>query len=108
MHELFDEIRPTLVGVDETLDYSVEAARSDALNIVERLRTKMKRALKQKEDQQLQRIDDVRAILLPSGNLQERTHNFIQYYEMWGPDLFDRIAEAFKPFDIKMKLLTDL
>lgn len=106
-HLLFDELNKHLSSVDPSLDYSTEAARSDALEIIKRLRTKLHRSLKQKEQTQLNRLEAIRDHLIPEGNLQERHQNFISFYEKYGPELFRQLEEAFIPFDVSMKMLID-
>jgi bacillithiol biosynthesis cysteine-adding enzyme BshC len=106
MHDAFDGLQQKMSQVDPTLEYSTEAARVDALKTLDRLKKKMRQALKEKHKIKHQRLLRILNEIAPEGSLQERRTNFLEYYERRGPELFQDLKSAFKPFKSEMLVIT--
>jgi uncharacterized protein YllA (UPF0747 family) len=105
LHSIFDSLREKMAHVDETLVYSNEAARVDSLKPLNRLKKKLRRAIKSKEAKTIKSIRDIHHEIYPNGNLQERYANFLQYYERRGPQLLTDIKSSFVAFEPRMSIV---
>lgn len=106
IHTAFDNLRARMREIDESLLYANEAARVDALKPIDRLEKKMRRAIKKKESIQRRQLREIYSEFYPQGKLQERYLNFLQFYERRGPQLFEDLKKAFKPFKPEMAVVT--
>ncbi len=85
--------------VDPTLAASAESVLREQQHALEKLRQKLLRALKQKEETRLRRARQIREALFPNGNLQEREWAMIHVMNRYGLDVWDRLIEAFADAD---------
>lgn len=94
MAELYETLRLQASGIDPTLDQHVQALATRALNRIQELQKKMKRAARRKLSDRRIQIDSLKGSLFPGGGLQERVENVGEYYAALGPNYFDRIYTA--------------
>lgn len=92
--ELYEKLRLQARGIDPTLDQHVQALATQALNRIQELQKKMKRAARRKLSDRRIQIDRLKGSLFPGGGLQERLENAGEYYAALGPNYFDRIYAA--------------
>lgn len=83
-----------IAEVDATLSASAESVLKEQQNTLEKLRQKLMRALKQKEDTRLRRARQIRESLFPNGNLQEREWAMIHVMNRHGLGVWDELIEA--------------
>ena len=102
---MFDSLRKRAESIDPTLGPFVGAEGKRAMNSLEKIERKMLRAEKRLHTDKLKQIESVKDALFPNGSLQERTDNFLNFYQR-DPALLDQLEEAFDPFDFKFNLLT--
>ena len=80
--------------VDPTLAASAESVLKEQQNALEKLRQKLMRALKQKEETRIRRARQVRDALFPNGNLQEREWAMIHVMNRYGLGVWDELIET--------------
>jgi bacillithiol biosynthesis cysteine-adding enzyme BshC len=83
-----------IADVDATLAASAESVLREQQNALEKLRQKLMRALKQKEETRIRRARQVRDALFPNGNLQEREWAMIHVMNRYGLGVWDDLIEA--------------
>jgi bacillithiol biosynthesis cysteine-adding enzyme BshC len=83
-----------IAEVDATLAASAESVLKEQQNALEKLRQKLMRALKQKEETRLRRSRQIRESLFPNGNLQEREWAMIHVMNRYGLGVWDELIEA--------------
>lgn len=83
-----------ITEVDPTLAASAESVFKEQQNALEKLRQKLMRALKQKEETRIRRARQVRESLFPNGNLQEREWAMIHLMNRYGTGVWDELIDA--------------
>jgi len=64
----------------------------------------MVRAEKRKQNDKIRQIECVKDTLFPNGGLQERTDNFLNFYQQ-DQDFIKKLVECFDPFDYRFNIL---
>lgn len=84
----------TITSVDDTLQGAAEKAQASYFNELDRLKGKVYRAVKKREQIQLDRIDRIQQNIFPGRTLQERTLGGIYYMNKFGLDIWDRLLAS--------------
>ncbi|HTF21870.1 MAG TPA: bacillithiol biosynthesis cysteine-adding enzyme BshC [Chryseolinea sp.] len=105
LDELFRSMRKRAESIDPTLGPFVAASAKRALTSLEKIEHKMLRAEKRRQTDKLRQIEEVKDTLYPAGNLQERTDNFLNFYQR-DPAFIERLEEHFDPFDYRFNILS--
>ena len=103
INKLYDKIAAEVKTVDVTLERTASAEKAKALKSVDYLESKVKKAIKQKEDVNLNRMRKLKGNLFPKG-LQERHDNIFQYLATYGVGLIDDLLPHCNPFDKSFKI----
>lgn len=90
--ERYDEVIAAGAALDPTLRLALAASRDRALLEAARAERKIVRAVKRREADALQMLDDLLAELRPLGEPQDRVLNALPYLARFGPDLLGEIA----------------
>jgi uncharacterized protein YllA (UPF0747 family) len=93
------------ISIDPTLEKSGKSALQKSLNLMGALEQKMYRAIRRKEQLNIDRIDRLFSYVKPSGIPQERMENFAIYYALWGPVFFDALLDEFEVFTAHFHVL---
>ena len=104
--ELFDKLKEKLSSADKTLEGFVLAEKQKASKIIEGIE---KRAVRSSEDKLKVEIDqllNIKSKLFPSGSLQEREDNFLNFY-INDPAFIDKLKALFVPFDFRFYILRE-
>lgn len=97
-----------VADIDPTLVASAESVLKEQQNTLEKLKQKLVRATKQKEETKLRRAHQIREALFPNGNLQEREWAMIHVMNRHGMDVWDRLIERFEQADLTEHHLIDI
>lgn len=81
-------------SVDPTLAATAESIVKEQQNALEKLRQKLLRSLKTKEETRLRRAQQIRQSLFPNGTLQERGWALVYPMARFGADFYDRALAA--------------
>ena len=99
----FNLIRQEAEKTDKTLGPLVSAEFKRAFNSLSKIERKLLKAEKRFQADRLRQIEEVKDALFPNGNLQERTDNFLNFYQP-DPQFIKKILERFDPFDFRMNI----
>ncbi len=102
--KLFEEIKLRAASIDVTLAPLVAAEAKRANKGLEKIESRLLRAEKRKHADKLRQIEEVKEALFPHGGLQERSDNFLNFYQTDNA-FIQKIEEAFDPFDFQFNLL---
>lgn len=91
LQAVYDDIKLIVKDIDPTLLQHAEALQARAAKKLSGLEKKMLRAEKRKFEDTKNQLNKILDSLFPTGNLQERTENFMLYYAKWGDDLLKEI-----------------
>lgn len=100
----FAEVKQKALLVDKTLESMVAAETRRLQKSLSKIESKLLRAEKRKHEDKLRQIEAVKDALFPNGSLQERTDNFLNFYQQH-PDFIKRLLDAFDPFDLRFNVL---
>jgi len=103
LDDIYNKIENLTQSIDPTLVKTVQSELSKSKKSLEYLESKMKKAVKQKEEVQLNRIKKIKQKLFPNG-LQERHDNIFEYLSKYGQTLIDEMLDHCDPFDKKFKV----
>jgi len=105
IHELFDAMQKRSEDVDKTLSAFVGAEGKRALNSLERIERKLLRAEKRLHSDKLRQIESVKDELFSNGSLQERSDNFLNFYQQ-DSQFIQKLLNTFDPFDFSFYVLS--
>jgi bacillithiol biosynthesis cysteine-adding enzyme BshC len=104
IQEMYDSLRQRAEGIDKTLGPFLGAEGKRALDSLEHIEKKMLRAEKRLQNDKLNQIAAVKDALFPNGGLQERTDNFLNFYQK-DPEFIDKLLDTFDPFDFQFHVI---
>ena len=104
---VYENIKKAANGIDHSLCAHVHALRTQALNKLEILEKKMLKAEKKKFEAQQRQIAKVKEILSPTGSLQERMDNVLEYLSIYGSDFIDMLYNNSTALENEFTILTE-
>jgi bacillithiol synthase len=102
--KIFESIRIQTDLVDSTLATLVRAREQQTVNQIESIEKKLLRAEKRRHTEKLQQLEAIKDQLFPDGSLQERTDNFLNFYQQ-DPGFIQLLTGALDPFDYRMHVV---
>ncbi len=102
---LLKDIEARCNRIDATLAPMVKAEATRIQHALEKIEKKMLRAEKRRHTDKLRQIEFIKDELFPNGSLQERTDNFLNFYQKDGA-FIKMLGEQFDPFDYRFNVLT--
>jgi bacillithiol synthase len=102
--EIFAHLKERAEKVDKSLIEFVGAEGKRALNSLEKIERKFLRAEKRLHADKLRQIEAVKDMLFPNGGLQERTDNFLNFYQQ-DTTFIKKLLDTFDPFDFRFNVL---
>jgi bacillithiol biosynthesis cysteine-adding enzyme BshC len=105
IQQLFVEIQKRATAVDTTLGPYVAANSKKVSDRLEHIENKILKAEKRLHADKIGQIEAIKNTLFPSGSLQERTDNFLNFYQQ-DPDFIKTLIKYFDPFDFRFNVLT--
>jgi bacillithiol synthase len=104
INEIFSNLKSRAEDLDKTLGPFVGAEGKRALNSLEKTERKLLRTEKRLQSDKLRQIESIKDSLFPNGSLQERTDNFLNFYQR-DTDFIHRLLKHFDPFDFNFNVL---
>jgi bacillithiol synthase len=104
--EKFDKILAKALTIDKTLEGVVLAEKQKAINALESLEKRIKKAEERTFETAINQLIGVKGKLFPNGNPQERTDNFLNFY-LNNPEFINQLYESFDPLDFKFNVLVE-
>lgn len=102
--DLYDKVKKQALEIDPTLGPLMEAETRRAYRSFEKIESKLLKAEKRHHTDKLRQIEEVKDYLFPNGGLQERSDNFLNFYQQ-DSGFINKILDAFDPFDFQFNLL---
>ena len=99
----FNLIRQNAEKVDQTLGGLVAAESKRTQNSISKIERKLLKAEKRFQSDKLRQVEEVKDILFPNDSLQERTDNFLNFYQA-DPHFIKSIIQKIDPFDFRMNI----
>ncbi|MFZ1808939.1 MAG: bacillithiol biosynthesis cysteine-adding enzyme BshC [Cyclobacteriaceae bacterium] len=104
VENLLNEVKNRAVEIDPTLGPLVEAEAKRTEKSFERIEQKLLKAEKRNHSDKLRQIEEVKDYLFPNGGLQERSDNFLNFYQE-DPAFIQKVVATFDPFDFQLNLI---
>ena len=105
VQQLFEEIQQRASSIDSTLGPLVGAKAKKVYDSLENIEKKFLKAEKRHHTDKLRQIEAVKDTLFPNGSLQERTDNFLNFYQQ-DPEFIQKLVDHFDPFDFSLNVLS--
>lgn len=96
INALFDAIALRVENIDKSLTGTVGAERQKTLNALGLISGKVNKSLKQRSEQEIKQIQNIKSRLFPEGIPQERFDNFLPYTLDSGINWIDHVKNALK------------
>ncbi len=90
---------------DKTFLNAVKAQEVKQLKGLDHLEKRLLKAQKRKLEDEVSRIADLQNELFPNGGLQERHHNFSEFYLEYGEDLIPALLNSLEPLELKFDII---
>jgi bacillithiol biosynthesis cysteine-adding enzyme BshC len=99
----FNLIRQDSEKIDMSLGPLVAAEWKRTFNSLSKIERKLLQAEKRFQSDKLRQMEEVKDSLFPNGSLQERSDNFLNFYQQ-DPQFIKKILGLFDPFDFRMNI----
>ncbi|MEK6780228.1 MAG: bacillithiol biosynthesis cysteine-adding enzyme BshC [Bacteroidota bacterium] len=103
IQQILAEVKERAGNIDQTLNQFVAAEAKRTVNGLEKTEKKILKAEKRKHADKLRQIESVKDSLFPNGGLQERTDNFLNFYQQ-DRQFIQKLLELFDPFDYRFNI----
>jgi len=104
VEQLLADIQGRCEKIDPTLGPMTQVEAKRMQHALEKIEKKMLRAEKRLQSDKLRQIESIKDALFPNGDLQERTDNFLNFYQQ-DPNFINALVKHFDPFDFKFNVL---
>lgn len=102
---IFKKVKEIAAQIDPTLLKHADAKTTQMIESLQVIERKMLRAEKRKHAEKLKQIEAVKDSLFPNQNPQERSDNFLNFYQS-DPQFIHKLIEKFDPFDFRFHIFT--
>ena len=103
IQQILATVKERAGSIDKTLNQFVDAETKRTLNGLEKIEKKLLKAEKRNHADKLRQIESVKDVLFPNGSLQERTDNFLNFFQQ-DPQFIQKMIELFDPFDFRFNI----
>ncbi len=107
LQSMFDELEEVAHLTDKSMLGAVNAQRQKQLNGLEKLKKKLIRAEKKRQDISMARFDKINEALFPKGGLQERNVNLSEMYMEHGNSFISTLKQSLDPLDFRFRILVE-
>lgn len=101
---VLEAVKAKATQIDPTLTAFVGAEAKRTEQSLAKIESKLLRAEKRFHLDKLRQIEAVKDALFPKGSLQERTDNFLNFYQQ-DPAFIQKLLQHFDPFDYRFSIL---
>lgn len=105
IENLKNELLQKVHEIDQSLDGMVKAEMKNVIKLIDKLEKKLIKAIKQKEEININRILKIQQKLLPNGVINERTESFIPYYLKEKENYLTQLIQASNFTDSTLKVI---
>ncbi len=107
LENIYQEIKEKAAAIDITLKKHVDGELARLKKRIAATEKRMLRALKKKNETEVQTLQNLKDSLFPGGNLQERTENVFRFIAEYGKGFFDDLLKAMEMFPRNFQVLAD-
>ncbi len=93
-------------AIDPTLDKTIIAQKAHISKILDKIESRLTKAVKSKEEININKLLNLRNTLFPKNNLQERVDNFLPYGIKSEGELIQFLIKTLDPMDRRMTIIT--
>ncbi len=104
---IFREISSRAAKSDPTFEKMVLADGARAAKMLVRIEKRMMKAEKLRHGLTIDRINHIFDRLFPGGGLQERSHNFFEYYARYGTGFLKTLMEELDPLQLEFAVIEE-
>jgi bacillithiol synthase len=104
INDIFERILKKSILIDQTLKGTVEAEKTKAINALENLEKRIKKAEERNQETSVSQLLALKNKLFPDGGLQERKENLLNFY-LNDKELIIKLLAAFEPLDYRFNLI---
>jgi bacillithiol synthase len=101
---ILENVKQRATKIDTTLNQFVGAEAKRTTSGLEKIEKKMLQAEKRLHADKLRQIEAVKDALFPNGSLQERTDNFLNFYQQ-DANFIQKLLKEFDSFDFRFNVL---
>lgn len=106
INQLFESIQNKAKDVDQSLEGWVAAEGAKVVKVLENIEKRLKKSEEKNQETELNQLENIKDKLFPSGNLQERTDNFLNFY-INNPDLITFLLQKIDAFDYQFNVIIE-
>ncbi len=104
IEDYFLKIQVQALAIDKSLGPLVAAETRKSMKSLEKIEQKFLKAEKRHQSDKLRQIETIKDALFPTGSLQERSDNFLNFYQQ-DNTFIQKLLSAFDPFDLRFNVL---
>lgn len=104
LEQITEQLKTKAEEIDPTLLQHLDALHATHTKKIQLAEKKLLRAEKRKYEDKKTQILSLKGALFPSGSLQERRENFLNFY-LKDPEFIQKLLHTFDPFEYQMLLL---
>jgi len=104
--EAYTTLKEKAGKIDQSLKGMVGAEESRSLKGIDNLEKRLQKAEESKFDTSIQQVTTIKEKLFPSGNLQERVDNILNFY-INNPQIIQELLDQLDPFDFRFNVLAE-
>lgn len=105
LKNLYSQLVEKVKQVDASLEGSVNAELQKSLKSIEIIEAKIRKSEKQKHEQSLNQIKNIKGKYFPEGSFQERYDNLLSFYLKTSEGLVQDIIQNVSPFESNLSLI---
>ncbi len=105
LKQIFDDLAEQASVLDVGYAKSILAEGSRQSKALDNIENRLRKIVKQREEQHLRKLSSIKQRFFPGQSLQERKENFIPFYLKMGPGFIEELIEQINPFDRNFKVL---
>jgi len=104
---IWEEVALKADSIDSSLKAKVASEGTNQIKSLEKIEDRLRKAEKQKHEIAINQIQGIREKFYPSGGLQERFANFMEFYVRQPDTYFNVLLEHFDPLDMRLKIIVE-
>ncbi|HLV92049.1 MAG TPA: bacillithiol biosynthesis cysteine-adding enzyme BshC [Aequorivita sp.] len=105
LQKQFEDLYKIAEQTDKSFLGAVAAQEKKQLNGLDNLEKRLLKAQKRNFSEEINRISKIQDELFPKHSLQERHHNFSEFYLEYGEKLLDILKEELNPLDMRFTII---
>jgi bacillithiol biosynthesis cysteine-adding enzyme BshC len=105
--EVFEQIIRKTNRIDPDMERSVVSQRVQMQKAIEKIEQRLIRAEKKKNETSLEQIRKLKEKMFPKNGLQERSENFLAFYNRYGELFLDVLMAKLNPLDKKFVVIEE-